>query len=438
VPVSPPREPLDPTYLRLLAARKSEGTRFATDAETAEKAAENIARAFWPLADAIRNDVESWTRSTKSAVVARPDFQHFVDGRADIATPVYNAIRDYAKGRPREKVAATVRNLALRWFRRDQLDDTEKLFEQMIPGMRDLFPPGIVVDLDSNGNIAYIADRFENQTRDLEFKVLTNKLMASRWKAIQNRLREDFHAQNDATRTAATVLRLIAETGIRPGQHGNRVFVDETGRRVVRGGVREEPTYGAVTLLAEHVTFPTDGTARLEFRGKMGSVNRAEVRDPELVQRLREFVARGGSQLFTLRDGRAFDKNELAYYLNHAPEFEGIAATDFRKYVASQEALTDLYESLPRIARELASANAPSDERINSIVRQAVEQAMERAQKRLSHESSTTTKKSYINPEVVLSFLQGSVGPTLPEVVLRPIPFRYSPREFYAKARRTR
>ena len=77
-----------------------------------------------------------------------------------------------------------------------------------------------------------------------------------------------------------------------------------------------------------------------------------------------------------------------------------------------------------------------SKEKIISEIVRVFEEAHERAKVALSHESSTTTKKSYINPQVILEFLsRGGVLSSLEGCILEgKTKLCFDPHVFISKA----
>ncbi len=103
------------------------------------------------------------------------------------------------------------------------------------------------------------------------------------------------------------------ETGIRPGKEGNAAFKTVNGEKV------EVETFGAITLGPGHVKFIRDNFAQLEFIGKKGSVNTAQLADVDILKVLNEYVRRamssGSKYVFVTKAGRPLRLHGLATLL---------------------------------------------------------------------------------------------------------------------------
>ncbi|WP_244273821.1 DNA topoisomerase IB [Stappia indica] len=105
---------------------------------------------------------------------------------------------------------------------------------------------------------------------------------------IRRRVRQDLQRElPSAEALLATMVSLIDKTRIRVGK---------------RRYAKENRTYGAVTLLKNHVELPKDGVVRLRFRGKGGTVEEYELRDRALFEALDELTEIPGRELFAWRD----------------------------------------------------------------------------------------------------------------------------------------
>ena len=95
-----------------------------------------------------------------------------------------------------------------------------------------------------------------------------------------------------------------------------------------------------------------------------------------------------------------------------------------------------MLEKIKEVA-ELETEDLP--QRVVEIVSDTINKAHERAQVALSHDSGSTTKKSYINPEVLLRFLStASMQNTLKEsITTGKTKLHFDPLMFVREATRT-
>jgi hypothetical protein len=240
------------------------------------------------------------------------------------------------------------------------------------------------------------------------------------------------------------------ETGIRPGKKGNKTI------KVVDGKEVEIETFGAVTLRRSHLKFLKNGFVELRFEGKKGSINTAQIKDEHLVGVLKDYIdnglIKGSDYLFVSGDGRHYTYRDLNRYFKQ--NFKGFKITDFRKLKATQEVFNGLSEEREVMLKKIKEVSKKQTEnledRVIKVIADTIQKAHDRAQVSLNHQSGKTTEKSYINPEVLLSFLSGCLkkNKTLEDCVLSgktklhfdPMSFirasKTASRSFYASGRR--
>lgn len=300
----------------------------------------------------------------------------------------------------------------------------------------EFLPENVVVEVDEEGAIQQVTDRFENEHETLGRKIGRMKRIVSDYNEIARTVKKDLNSPDEVTRLAALVTSVIMETGIRPGKVGNGVV------RVVGGDDVVIETFGAVTLGPKHVQFIREGFARLEFTGKKGSTNIARVSDQSIVKILKEYVdkalKRGSKYIFVTDKGERFSYSDLQRYFRY--RMEGLSPTDFRKLRATSAVLEALHEEqkdlYARIKDFAADQKDDLRQRVSDEIVVTLKDAIERAQKALSHESAQTTLRSYIDPEIILRFLsEASVGSTLEKAILGDHPvLRFDPARFVALA----
>ena len=261
-----------------------------------------------------------------------------------------------------------------------------------------------------------ITDRFENEFETLGKKIDTQHALVRALPEIEAEVDRDLRRGSEP----ALITALIMDTGIRPGaKEGERTPVEKDGDE------EPEETFGAVNLLGEHVTF-VDDIARLEFVGKKGTVNRAVVRNPVVVRELRRLKkqTRPSEELFP-----SVRYADLARYFREGA-LRDFNPTDFRKLKANETLLRRLREEQKRLYQE---KNLRPKQLEGAVAR-----AYKRTQEALNHKDVKTTVKSYVNPEILIRFLQqGYVPPRLEDLYAHGLSkLRYGPGVFREQAKR--
>lgn len=284
--------------------------------------------------------------------------------------------------------------------------------------LRAFLPKNIVVEVDHDGTIQRVTDRFENEHETLEVKIRTQHQLIRQYNAIVRQVKKDMESGDEMTRMAALVTAIIMETGIRPGKEGNHVVKTENGQEV------DIETFGATTLGPQHVRFVRD-FAELEFVGKKGTTNIATLTNPQVMALLKTYVEQakkgGSTMIFITKTGKPFTYKDLARYFR--TRFAAFSPTDFRKLKATETVLENLRkEQVSLYQRIRAFAKQKTEdlkERVTAEIVRSVQTAYEEAQRALSHESVEVTIRAYVNPEVVIRFLsQGQIEDNLERAIL--------------------
>ncbi|WP_249691068.1 DNA topoisomerase IB [Stappia sp. WLB 29] len=141
--------------------------------------------------------------------------------------------------------------------------------------------------LDDRGRKQYrYHPAWEEERRTLKYDSLAD--FGRALPRIRRRVRRDLQRELPCPEgLLAAMVSLIDKTRIRIGK---------------RRYVRENRTYGAATLLKNHVDLPEDGVVRLRFRGKGGTVEDYELRDRVLFEALDELTEIPGRELFSWKD----------------------------------------------------------------------------------------------------------------------------------------
>lgn len=290
-----------------------------------------------------------------------------------------------------EKIALKARKEIL-------LYKNQRVYLKTIPKkLRSYLPDTITVDVDAEGRVQNIGEMFTNKTYNIAEKALNQRKILENYQAIYETLKKALKSKDKQEQTSALVSLIILETGIRPGRHGNKVVTEG----------KEIETFGALTLKREHVRLQKDDTILLRFEGKKGAINKATIEDPLTVKALKKYV-----EDFKNHDSDYLFEEDYKYsHLKKffSDNFEGLKITDFRKLRATEEVYETLKEERDDLMRRIKSyvdlEVEEAKEKVIQEVCKTLEKAHENAQVALSHDSPTTTKQSYINPEVILHFL---------------------------------
>lgn len=350
-------------------------------------------------------------------------------------------IRDHLAGQKTLKeVSETFKKNSVRSFKALEIHKRQAPLKSIIPvELRAYLPDTITIDVDDEGYIKKINDMFGNKTYTLAEKIKSQKKLIKKYNTIVKLIKRDLKSRDEMTKLSAIITSIIMETGIRPGQIGNGIVETVDDQEV------QVETFGAITLNTSHVSFVRDNFAELSFRGKMGTVNTASISNSAIVKVLKDYVdnalSSGSDYIFITSEGSQFTYQDLIKYFR--TNFKGFKITDFRKLRATQEVFDGLQEErdsmLQRIKEVAEMETEDLTQRVVEIVAETINKAHERAQVALSHDSGTTTKKSYINPEVLLRFLStASMQSTLKEsITTGKTKLHFDPMMFVREATRT-
>jgi hypothetical protein len=150
---------------------------------------------------------------------------------------------------------------------------------------------------------------------------------------------------------------------------------------------------------------------------------------------LRDYVERAVNEelpfIFVTSDGERFDYKHYQRYFREEVLSE-FTASDFRKLRATQVVLNKLREQQFELYREIREVVGQSSKEVKQetkdqvlkLVESAVVQAYHDAHVALSHDKVSTTVDSYVNPEVLLRFLnQGFIEDKIEDVLLGDRPY---------------
>ncbi len=347
-------------------------------------------------------------------------------------------VRDHLiYGKPMRECLEEVAKQTDKGFEAITMAEVQAPVREVVPeDIRAFLPKNIVVEVDSDGSIQHITDRFENEHFTLARKIERMHALVGDYNRIAERVRKDLRSSDEVTKLAALITAIIMETGIRPGKEGNGVLKTVDGEEV------KVETFGAITLGPEHVRFVRNNFVELSFLGKKGGHNTAALQDTAIIKVLNDYVERalkqGSKYVFTTRSGTQFTYTDLQRYFRE--NFDGLSPTDFRKLKATETLLAalrdeqeNLYESIRGFAK---GKKSDLTARVVQAIVDTFNAAVARAQEALSHDSATTTVQAYLNPEIVFQFLStGSVGASIEEAILAGSPqLSFDPEVFVQRA----
>ena len=348
---------------------------------------------------------------------------------------LYQARDVLTKGKTIRDALVEVHKQAFKGFQAITMAEAQGPMREVLPTeLRDFLPDNIVVDVDENGQVQGITDRFENEHLTLGKKIDKMHNLIRDYNQIAKQVKRDLKSGDEVIKLSALITAIMMETGIRPGKEGNAAIKTVNGEKV------EIETFGAITLGPSHVRFIRDNFAELEFLGKKGGHNFASLTDAEIIKILKAQTdkAKGGKFIFVTSKGQRVTYSDLQRYFRE--RFKDVSPTDFRKLRATEavlDALRDEQAALfDRIKAFSTGAKTDLKQRVVEAIVETLNRAIDVAQAALSHDSANTTRKSYINPEIILRFLStASVEDSLERAVLQGRPtLSFDPELFMNKA----
>ena len=227
----------------------------------------------------------------------------------------------------------------------------------------------------------------------------------SKWR--ERRDQRKFDSMLDFARSLPAMRRRVAKHLAEPGLTRRRVLACSV-RLLDRGFFRvggedykvENETYGLATMHTSHVTLD-DGTLTFDYRAKSGRRRVQSIVDPavyDIVAQLKR--RRGDPELLAYRDGRSWRDIKSADVTAYVKEVTrgDFTAKDFRTWSATVLAAWALNEFEAFDTKAAAKHN--------------VTQAIERTAARLGN-TPAICRKSYVHPEVVNAYLDGSLVESL-------------------------
>jgi len=320
--------------------------------------------------------------------------------------------------------------------------------------MMKYLPSSLVVETDPDGKIETISDIFHNDHKTVEVKMKHMVSLVDKYNFIVKQVKADLSAPDLETRIKACILMIILETGVRPGGVGESNLKDEEGKLVKVNGepVRVE-TFGASGRKHSHIKRILKDAVELEFRGKASTINRARVTTPEVVSLIKELAETAElREMYLYTEGFMFTKKHpktgaemivtddsvRAYFKRIAGGT--LVPTDFRKLRATQVLFDSLKKQqrklLARIRTFVEQESENLAERVAEEVSATINKAISEAQVAISHSDTDVTINQYINPLVVLKYLErgGLKGQLKDAIMTNPEHLKFDPQMFIDRA----
>ena len=426
-----------PAVLKL--KQKSE-KRTLQDQKLAQKLAKDSITAFLALIPVLKSKYAKTAISdrdlvkfllTDSSVAAFLDAYIGPDISSRHKSTIYK-IRDAVQDKNKPKVYADeiARLIVLSYFKDAELYRHREVLRTKIPEFLDFLPSNMVVDLDPDGKIAALTERFANvgETIDVKHQRIVDLLggMNTLRKKIRSSLSGSFGSSDQL---CAIAVSIMLETGIRPSNEVNGVFWDPVNNVPLRSKAQQDAspdkiwlkTHGATDIEVEHVKF-SGSSINLEFHGKMGGINKARLSDPALIKVFKKYhdkaVTDGASRILRTARGEPLQVDQVRAY---CAQF-GFTPRTLRRLKATEEFYTNLLieqEVLYAEIRKLAKGKRVR-ETIAAAVYRTAERAVAKSQEALSHEESGVTVDNYMLPIVLLKFLsQGRLDDSITNTIMK-------------------
>lgn len=400
------------------------------DDDTLEKKYKSIEDAL-KVNPSVDNFVQEWAPN-KANLVARTLRRIMIDGEFDesMLKPLQNGIGEH--------------------FENEMLAIQRAPMEEALSSeMLKYLPPRLLVEVDPDGKIESVSDLFANDIKTVEVKMDHMVKLIDKYNFIVERVKADLASPDLETRMKACIVMIILETGIRPGNVGESNLKDENGKEVrVNGKPIRVETFGASGLKHNHIKRILHDAVELEFRGKASTINRARVTTPEVVEIIKElaetaevremYLYTEGFMFANKKDVVVTDDSVRAYFKKIAGG--SLVPTDFRKLRATQV----LFDSLKKQQRKLLSrirtfAEQESEnlaERVAQEVSATINNAISEAQTAISHSDTKVTISQYLNPLVVMKYLEsgGLMGQLKDAVMTNPTHLKFDPQVFIDRA----
>ena len=353
------------------------------------------------------------------------EFTEYVGGPSRMYGSALYLVRDVVLGQMKFRDAkAAAQKMAGKWYVENTMHAQEDVFEEggYEADFRDFLPPNISFKLGPTRDVQGIVESFGREKKNWETMARKLAYIAERFNDIVRKVKADMRSGDEITRLCALMTAITIETGLRPGEVGNMAKIKdyETGEEI------EVETFGVTTMQKRHVKFIRDNFAELRFIGKKGTEQVAELSDADILKALKEAqestsVEGDTAMLFVTKRGEPVGYQEMKKYV--ASRWGDITPTDFRKLKATRTFYEKLRKRAQEMTNELAKLVVAKKGKLKELVvaqiMKTLEAAAQDAQKALSHKDWKTTIKSYVDPRVVVNFLnQGGLDDTLEDILV--------------------
>ena len=226
-----------------------------------------------------------------------------------------------------------------------------------------------------------------------------------RYHALWRKIRDDNKYDHMVAfgKALPTIRRRVSDDLALPGLPGEKVLatvvrlLDTTSVRIGNEEyARENGSFGLTTMRDEHVEIK-GSTVRFQFRGKSGKEHSIDVKDRQLAKIMKRCLDLPGQELFQYvdEDGqqRTVTSDDVNAYL-HEVTGQGFTAKDFRTWAGTVTATCAL--------QDLGEYETKMQAKKNVI------QAIESAAQHLGN-TPAICRKSYVHPEVIDAYLDGSL-----------------------------
>jgi hypothetical protein len=348
-------------------------------------------------------------------------------------------------------------------YEKEQLTKAREPLTKVVPtSILKYLPSKLVVDLDPSGNIVDTYTRFANKEKNLGVKIMKQKVFMKIKNNFEKILVRDIKSTDNEIKMKAIIIFIMYDTGIRPGKVGEG---ESTIREIIEGPPTYNekkntykhptipvrvPTFGAISLQPEHFKL-LEGVHNLAFYGKSGVMNKATITNVELnnvIEDILEKVANGQSGPLFVVEGKPFSNKDLQdYYIEllkaaGMKETIGHTLTDMRKLKSS----TTLHQALLEGKKELDEAmlnieNVFSKEGLKILqetISKHILSAITKAEMALNHTSINMTVNSYINPKILLNYLQrsGDISEDFAEIIENEGVLKFNLQDFFLQVYR--
>jgi hypothetical protein len=281
------------------------------------------------------------------------------------------------------------------------------------------FPSKISFDLSPSRDVINFIEVYGNKSLDIQEKSERIAFIRKNYDSIVKKVTKDMKSSNVEKKTISTILGVIMSTGIRPGTKlGSAYKKDKEGKYIIADDESKEKlkidTYGAVNLRPDHVKSINDDYVKLEFPGKKGTINTAEIHNDsefhnEIIKSINKLYEKNKDtdSLFSRLDCCTY--SQLQKYCKDLGNFN---PSDFRKEVATKEFYYTLREQAKQIHskyKEMKNIETENlKQQIANNITEALTESARKVQQKLSHEDWGISIEQYIDPKIIINFLNNA------------------------------